>query len=48
MYAEVDNSTAYGWSKNELLYAIQDSVLNTVPGQVLTVDKPTFRARISA
>ena len=43
MYAEVDNSTAYGWSKNELLYAIQDSVLNAAPGQVLTVDKPTFR-----
>lgn len=33
MYAEVDNSTAYGWSKNELLYAIQDSVLNANPAR---------------
>ena len=45
MYAEVDNSTAYGWSKNELLYAIQDSVLNTVPGQVLTVDKANVQGK---
>ena len=38
-YAEVDNSTAYGWSKNELLYAIQDSVLNAATGQERTVEK---------
>lgn len=38
-YAEVDNSTAYGWSKNELLYAIQKGVLETKPGEVVTVDK---------
>ena len=44
-YAEVDNSTAYGWSKNELLYAIQDSVLNAAPGQVLTVDKATVQGK---
>ena len=45
MYAEVDNSTAYGWSKNELLYAIQDSVLNADPGQVLTVDKANVQGK---
>lgn len=45
MYAEVDNSTAYGWSKNELLYAIQDSVLNAAPGQVLTVDKANIQGK---
>ena len=45
MYAEVDNSTAYGWSKNELLYAIQDSVLNAKPGQVLTVDKANVQGK---
>ena len=45
MYAEVDNSTAYGWSKNELLYAIQDSVLNAAPGQVLTVDKANVQGK---
>lgn len=44
-YAEVDNSTAYGWSKNELLYAIQDSVLNAKPGQVLTVDKANVQGK---
>ena len=38
-YAEINNSSAYGWSANDLLYAIQDSVLNSVPGQVVTVDK---------
>ena len=45
MYAEVDNSTAYGWSKNELLYAIQNSVLNAAPGQVLTVDKANVQGK---
>ena len=45
MYAEVDNSTSYGWSKNELLYAIQDSVLNAKPGQVLTVDKANVQGK---
>ena len=45
MYAEVDNSTAYGWSKNELLYAIQDSVLNAKPGQVLMVDKANVQGK---
>ena len=45
MYAEVDSSTAYGWSKNELLYAIQSSVLNAEPGQVLTVDKANVQGK---
>lgn len=44
-YAEVENSTAYGWSKNELLYAIQSSVLNTKPGEVLTVDKANVQGK---
>ena len=43
-YAEVSNSNNYGWSKNELLYAIQDSVLNTKPGEVQTVDTPNVSA----
>ncbi|OUO48039.1 hypothetical protein [Megasphaera sp. An286] len=43
-YAEVSNSENYGWSKNELLYAIQDSVLNTKPGEVQTVDMPNVTA----
>lgn len=44
-YAEVSNSENYGWSKNELLYAIQDSVLNTKPGEVQTVDTPNVSAK---
>ena len=44
-YAEVSNSDNYGWSKNELLYAIQDSVLNTKPGEVQTVDTPNVSAK---
>lgn len=43
-YAEVSNSDNYGWSKNELLYAIQDSVLNTKSGEVQTVDTPNVSA----
>ena len=43
-YAEVSNSENYGWSKNELLYAIQDSVLNTKSGEVQTVDTPNVSA----
>lgn len=45
-YAEVSNSKNYGWSKNELLYAIQDSVLNAEPGKdVLTVNVPNVSAK---
>lgn len=44
-YAEVANSDNYGWSKNQLLYAIQDSVLNAEPGKdVLTVETPNVTA----
>lgn len=43
-YAEVANSDNYGWSKNQLLYAIQDSVLNTKPGEVQTVETPNVTA----
>lgn len=44
-YAEVENSTAYGWSKNELLYAIQKGVLETKPGQVVTVGKANVQGK---
>lgn len=33
-YAEVGtDKNGYGWSKNQLLYAIQDTILNSQPGQ---------------
>ena len=44
-YAELSNSENYGWSKNQLLYAIQDSVLNTKPGEVQTVETPNVSAK---
>ena len=43
-FAEVGtNSSKYGWSKNQLLYAIQDTILNSEPGQ--KVD-PTTQANV--
>ena len=45
-YAEVAGSDNYGWSKNQLLYAIQDSVLNATPGEVpTTVETPNVSAQ---
>lgn len=44
-YAELSNSENYGWSKNQLLYAIQDTVLNTKPGEVQTVETPNVSAK---
>lgn len=44
-YAEVDvDESNYGWSKNQLLYAIQESVLTSEPGTVQTVDTPNVTA----
>lgn len=44
-YAEVANRDNYGWSQNQLLYAVQDSVLNAEPGEVLTVETPNVSAK---
>ncbi len=44
-YREVNNSKAkYGWSKNQLLFAIQDSIINSTPGQTAEVKVPNVRA----
>ena len=44
-YAEVNvDENNYGWSKNQLLYAIQESVLTSEPGTVQTVDTPNVTA----
>lgn len=43
-YAEVSSSENYGWSKNQLLYAIQNSVINSNPGEVQTVETPNVTA----
>lgn len=45
-YADVNSSTAYGWSQNDLLYAIQSSVLNASPkDEVVTVDTPNIKGK---
>ena len=45
-YAEVNKSDSYGWSKNQLLYAISDSVLNSEPGQTVELaDKANISAK---
>ena len=43
-YSEVNGSDAYGWSRNDLLYAIQDSVLNASPkDEVVMVTTPNIK-----
>lgn len=45
-YADVSSSKAYGWSQNDLLYAIQSSVLNASPkDEVMTVDTPNIKGK---
>lgn len=45
-YADVNDSKAYGWSQNDLLYAIQSSVLNASPkDEVVTVDTPNIKGK---
>ena len=45
-YADVSSSKAYGWSQNDLLYAIQSSVLNASPkDEVVTVTTPNIKGK---
>lgn len=44
-YREINNSKAkYGWSKNQLLFAIQDSILNAKQGTTVQVKVPNVQA----
>ena len=38
-YAELNQSDAYGWSQNDLLYAVQAGVLSSKAGEILMADK---------
>ena len=38
-YAWANSNNAYGFNKNQLLYAIQDGILNSTPGQTVNVEK---------
>ncbi|MBE6102803.1 MAG: leukotoxin LktA family filamentous adhesin [Selenomonas ruminantium] len=44
-YGLLEASQNYGFSKNQLLYAVQDSVVNSVPGQLMVISKPNITAR---
>jgi hypothetical protein len=43
-WSEVNGADNYGWSKNQLLYAIQDSIINSKPGVVPFVKTPNVKA----
>ena len=44
--AELISSTSYGWSQNDLLYAIQDSILNASPrNEVVTAEEANIEGR---
>ena len=44
-YKTLDESKSYGWSANGLRYAIQNSVINSTPGQVTEVKEPNIVGR---
>ncbi|WP_026766966.1 leukotoxin LktA family filamentous adhesin [Selenomonas ruminantium] len=44
-YGLLEASNDYGFSKNQLLYAIQDSIVNSTPGQIAIISKPNISAR---
>ena len=41
-YGDLSVSENYGWSKNELLYAIQDGIVNSQPGTFDIVNNPNI------
>ena len=43
-YAGLKDSNAFGFSKNQLLYAINDSILNSPAGQTVNVENPNIIA----
>ena len=43
-YAGIKDSNAFGFSKNQLLYAINDSILNSEAGQTVNVENPNIIA----
>jgi len=44
-YGELSVSDNYGWSKNELLYAVQDGIVNSQPGMIDIVNSPNVIGR---
>jgi hypothetical protein len=44
-YGDLSVSDNYGWSKNELLYAVQDGIVNSQPGTIDIVTNPNVTGR---
>ena len=44
-YGLLEASQDYGFSKNQLLYAVQDSVVNSAPGQLMVISQPNITAK---
>ena len=44
-YGDLSVSDNYGWSKNELLYAIQDGIVNAKPGVIDIVNTPNVSGK---
>ena len=44
-YGLLEASNDYGFSKNQLLYAIQSDIVNSVPGQTVVISSPNIHAK---
>lgn len=44
-YGLLEASNDYGFSKNQLLYAIQSDIVNSVPGQMVVISNPNIHAK---
>lgn len=44
-YGDLSASENYGWSKNELLYAVQNGIVNSQPGVIDIVDTPNVSGK---
>ncbi|MBO6205009.1 MAG: leukotoxin LktA family filamentous adhesin [Selenomonas sp.] len=44
-YGDLLASENYGWSQNEMLFAVQDSIVNSRPGQIEFVKAPNIKGR---
>ncbi|SHK28314.1 hypothetical protein SAMN05216582_101189 [Selenomonas ruminantium] len=44
-YGLLEASNDYGFSKNQLLYAIQSDIVNSVPGQMVVISSPNIHAK---
>ena len=48
LYQDLQNSTDYGFSKNQLLYAVQESLLNPSAGITASISDPIITGKLTA